>query len=257
METTTTDAPPMLAFENVTKTFGEQTAVDDVTIDVPTGTTTALIGSSGCGKSTLLRMLVGLEHPTRGHVRVDGVDVTPRTLGHIRSRIGYVIQEGGLFPHLTARENVALAARPHGWTMGRVEARLDPLVELTHFPPDGLDRYPGELSGGQRQRVSLMRALLTEPEALLMDDPFGALDPMVRHELQREFRDIVKETGKTALIVTHDLVEAGYLGDDVVLMNKGRVVQQGPFRKLLEAPASDFVRRFVEAQRAPGDGGAS
>ena len=250
-------APPMLAIDHVTKSWGGRPAVDDVSLDVPQGTTTALIGSSGCGKSTLLRMLVGLEHPDRGQVRIGGTEVAPRTLREIRSRIGYVIQEGGLFPHLTARENVALAARPHGWDAARVDARLGPLVELTHFPPDGLDRYPGELSGGQRQRVSLMRALLTEPEALLLDEPFGALDPMVRHELQREFRDIVKQTGKTALVVTHDLVEAGYLGDEVVLMNEGRIVQRGPFRELLEAPATDFVRRFVEAQRAPGDGGAS
>ncbi len=252
-----TAAPPMLAIDHVTKSWGGRPAVDDVSVDVPAGTTTALIGSSGCGKSTLLRMLVGLEHPDTGQVRVDGTEVVPRTLRDIRKRIGYVIQEGGLFPHLTARENVALAARPHGWTNDQVEERLEPLVRLTHFPPDGLDRYPGELSGGQRQRVSLMRALLIEPDALLLDEPFGALDPMVRHELQREFRDIVKSTGKTALVVTHDLIEAGYLGDDVVLMNEGRIVQQGPFRQLLEAPASDFVRRFVEAQRAPGDGGAS
>jgi len=247
----------MLAFENVTKSFGGRPAVDDVSLEVPAGQTMALIGSSGCGKSTLMRMLVGLETPDRGTVSVHGIPVESSTLPEIRSRIGYVIQEGGLFPHLTARENVALAVQPHGWSEARIDERLMILVELTHFPPDGLDRYPGELSGGQRQRVSLMRGLLADPEALLMDEPFGALDPMVRFELQREFRDIVRSTNKTALIVTHDLAEAGYLGDQVALMDEGRVVQCGPFRELMGAPASDFVRRFIEAQRSPEDEVAS
>lgn len=247
----------MLAFEDVTKSFGGRPAVDGVSLEVPAGRSMALIGSSGCGKSTLLRMLVGLESPDRGTVSVHGIEVQPSTLSQIRSRVGYVIQEGGLFPHLTAYENVALAVQPHGWSKERIEERLATLVELTHFPPDGLDRFPGELSGGQRQRVSLMRGLLADPEALLMDEPFGALDPMVRFELQREFRDIVRSTGKTALIVTHDLAEAGYLGDEVALMDQGRIVQQGPFRALVDAPASDFVRRFVEAQRSPVDEEAS
>ncbi len=247
----------MLAFEDVMKSFGGRPAVDGVSLEVPAGRSMALIGSSGCGKSTLLRMLVGLESPDRGTVSVHGIEVQPSTLSQIRSRVGYVIQEGGLFPHLTAYENVALAVQPHGWSKERIEERLATLVELTHFPPDGLDRFPGELSGGQRQRVSLMRGLLADPEALLMDEPFGALDPMVRFELQREFRDIVRSTGKTALIVTHDLAEAGYLGDEVALMDQGRIVQQGPFRALVDAPASDFVRRFVEAQRSPVDEEAS
>ena len=247
----------MLAFENVTKTFGGRPAVDDVTLEVPAGTTLALIGSSGCGKSTLMRMLVGLETPDRGTASVHGIAVEPSTLTEIRSRIGYVIQEGGLFPHLTARENVALAVQPRGWSEERVEERLESLVALTHFPPDGLDRYPGELSGGQRQRVSLMRGLLADPEALLMDEPFGALDPMVRFELQREFREIVRSTGKTALIVTHDLSEAGDLGDEVALMDQGRIMQKGTFRELVEQPASDFVKRFIEAQRSPLDEVAS
>ena len=247
----------MLAFENVTKSFGGPPAVDDVSLEVPAGQTMALIGSSGCGKSTLMRMLVGLETPDRGVVSVHGIAVEPSSLAEIRSRIGYVIQEGGLFPHLTARQNVALAVQPHGWSEDRIEERLKTLVDLTHFPYDGLARYPGELSGGQRQRVSLMRGLLADPEALLMDEPFGALDPMVRFELQREFRDIVRSTHKTALIVTHDLAEAGYLGDEVALMDKGRIMQKGPFRELVDRPASEFVRRFIEAQRSPLDEVAS
>ncbi len=241
----------MLAFEHVTKTFGDVTVVADFDLVVPEGRTTALIGPSGCGKSTLLRMLVGLETPTAGTVRVDETVVEPSTWLEVRRRIGYVIQEGGLFPHLTARQNVALAVRPLGWSAEEIEARVAPLVELTHFPPAGLDRYPVGLSGGQRQRVSLMRALLPDPAYLLLDEPFGALDPIVRHELQREFRDIARTTGKTVLMVTHDLDEAGYLGDEVVLMNRGTIEQKGPFSELLDAPASPFVETFVENQRTP------
>ena len=243
----------MLEFTNVTKTFGDVTVIDDFDLAVPEGRVTALIGPSGCGKSTLLRMLVGLETPTSGVASVDGIPVGPKTLRDVRRRVGYVIQEGGLFPHLTARENVALAVRPLGWDARRIGERLEPLVELTHFPRAGLDRYPAGLSGGQRQRLSLMRALLPDPGTLLLDEPFGALDPLVRHELQREFREIVRATGKTVLVVTHDLNEAGYLGDEVVLLDQGRIAQRGPFRELLETPASDFVREFVEAQRTPAD----
>jgi len=241
----------MLSFEGITKTFGDVVAVDDVSLTVPQGRTTALIGSSGCGKSTLLRLVVGLEQADTGSVVVDDVEVQADTVREVRRRIGYVIQEGGLFPHLTARQNVALAVRPLGWDDARIDARLEELIELTHFPTGAIDRYPGELSGGQRQRVSLMRGLLADPEYLLLDEPFGALDPLVRYELQAEFRAIARATGKTTLLVTHDLAEAGYLGDEVVLLDKGKVMQKGPFQALIDAPESDFVSRFVEAQRGP------
>ena len=242
----------MLGFEDVTKRFGEMVAVDHLSLEVPEGRTTVLIGTSGCGKSTLLRMLVGLEQPTSGRLLVDGIEVGPETLKDVRRRIGYVIQEGGLFPHLTARQNVALAVRPLGWTDDRVEPRMLELAELAHLPKELLDRYPGELSGGQRQRVSLIRALLPDPSHLLMDEPFGALDPLVRFELRREFREIVTTTNKTVLLVTHDLAEAGILGDEVVLMQTGRIVQQGPFSELMEKPANDFAAQFIEAQSVPG-----
>jgi len=241
----------MIAFDDVTKTFGESRAVDGVTLTVPEGRTTALIGPSGCGKSTLLRMVVGLETPTSGDVFVDGVAVEPSSVRAIRRRLGYVIQEGGLFPHLTAKQNVLLAVEPLGIPPADFEARLEELIRLTHLPVGAIDRYPGELSGGQRQRVSIIRALLPDPDYLLMDEPFGALDPLVRFELQREFRDIVTSEGKTVLLVTHDLAEAGFLGDEVVLLEGGRVVQQGPYRDLLESPVDEFVTRFVEAQRTP------
>ncbi len=243
----------MLSFEGITKTFGDVIAVDDVSLTVPAGRTTALIGSSGCGKSTLLRLVVGLEHADRGRVIVDDLDVQPDTVRDVRRKLGYVIQEGGLFPHLTARENVALAVRPLGWEKDRIDARIDELIALTHFPEGAIDRYPGELSGGQRQRVSLMRGLLADPKYLLLDEPFGALDPLVRYELQAEFRSIARATGKTTLLVTHDLAEAGFLGDEVVLLDQGRVMQKGPFQSLIDAPENEFVSRFVEAQRGPGE----
>ena len=167
--------------------------------------------------------------------------------------MGYVIQDGGLFPHLTARGNAALVARFLGWDAERIDGRLDELVELTHFPADGLDRYPAQLSGGQRQRVSLMRALMLDPDVLLMDEPLGALDPMIRRDLQGELRAIFRSLGKTVVMVTHDLGEAGYFGDTIVLIREGRIVQRGSFRDLLTAPADAFVTEFVNAQRSPLD----
>ncbi|MFQ5473787.1 MAG: ATP-binding cassette domain-containing protein, partial [Dehalococcoidia bacterium] len=160
-----------------------------------------------------------------------------------------VIQDGGLFPHLTGRGNAALVARHLGWDTEQITARLDELVELTHFPADGLDRYPAQLSGGQRQRVSLMRALMLDPDVLLMDEPLGALDPMIRSNLQAELRTIYRTLGKTVVMVTHDLGEAGYFGDTIVLMREGRIVQVGPFGDLLNSPTEAFVTEFVNAQR--------
>jgi osmoprotectant transport system ATP-binding protein len=164
--------------------------------------------------------------------------------------MGYVVQDGGLFPHLTASGNVALMARWLGWDRDRIAARLAELVGLTDFPADGLSRYPAELSGGQRQRVGLMRALMLDPDVLLLDEPLGALDPMIRYELQTDLRDIFRTLGKTVVMVTHDIGEAGYFGDSVVLLRDGAVVQQGSLRDLLDRPADPFVERFITAQRS-------
>jgi osmoprotectant transport system ATP-binding protein len=167
--------------------------------------------------------------------------------------MGYVIQEGGLFPHLSGRDNVALLARHLGWDRPRIDARLAELAALTHFPADGLARYPAELSGGQQQRVALMRALMLDPAVLLLDEPLGALDPMIRFELQTELRDIFRSLGKTVVLVTHDMGEAAYLGDTLVLLRAGRIVQQGSAADLVRAPADAFVARFVTAQRHVAD----
>jgi osmoprotectant transport system ATP-binding protein len=235
------------ALRGAVKRFGGGAGLGPIDLDVPSGRTTAVIGPSGCGKSTLLRLLLGLVPPDAGTVEFDGAPVDERS----RLRMGYVIQDGGLFPHMTAAANATVMARWLDWAPARIAARLDELVALTRFPPDGLARYPAELSGGQRQRVGLMRALMLDPQVLLLDEPLGALDPLVRADLQAELGAVVRTVGKTAVLVTHDLGEAGLLGDRVVLLRDGRIVQEGPLRALVEQPADPFVTRFVRAQRGP------
>lgn len=234
---------------NVSKAFGDAPAVHETSLSVERGKTTVLIGPSGCGKSTLLRLIIGLLEPDNGEIEFDGGKLNSDKIEIVRRRIGYVIQEGGLFPHLTARGNALLMARH----LGRVEhdmlPRLAELCALTRFPETLLDRYPLELSGGQRQRVSLMRALMLSPELLLLDEPLGALDPLVRAALQQDLKEIFGRLQQTALLVTHDLAEAAYLGDKIVLMNEGRIVQQGSIADLRERPASTFVTDFINAQR--------
>ncbi len=239
----------MLELEEVSKRFGDQVAVEPLSLKIAQAATTVLIGPSGCGKSTLIRLMIGLLAPDTGSVIFDGESLAVADLPTVRRRMGYVIQEGGLFPHLTARRNVTLMARYLGWNPGRIKSRVAELGALTHFPLDALERYPVQLSGGQRQRVSLMRALMLDPEILLLDEPLGALDPMIRAELQDELREIFRALNKTVILVTHDMGEAGHLGDTIVLMREGRIVQQGGLRDLVETPAEDFVRRFVRAQR--------
>ena len=243
----------MLELRGVVKSFGTTVAVDHVDLALAVGRTTALIGPSGCGKSTLLRMMIGLITPDAGDVVFDAQSLAAADLLEVRRRMGYVIQDGGLFPHLTARDNVVLMARQSDWPAPRVAERLGELCALTDFPEDGLSRYPAQLSGGQRQRVSLMRALMLDPEVLLLDEPLGALDPMIRSELQEELRAIFRDLGKTVVLVTHDMGEAGYLGDDIVLLRDGRIVQKGSLADLFDRPADDFVGRFLSAQRGAAD----
>ncbi len=242
----------MLRLVNVSKRYGDVWALHPTTLDVPPGKTTVLIGPSGCGKSTVLKLIVGLVEPTTGYVEVDGQRLGPDNVLQLRRRMGYVIQEGGLFPHLTAEENLLLMPRHLKVPDGVARRRLEMLCELTRFPPDALGRYPAELSGGQRQRVSLMRALVLDPDVLLLDEPLGALDPMVRSSLQEDLKDIFTHLGKTVLLVTHDMAEAAFLADEVVLMDEGRVVQRGTVADLIERPASPFVTQFLRAQRRSG-----
>ncbi|MFY1826598.1 ATP-binding cassette domain-containing protein [Myxococcus fulvus] len=249
----------MYALQQVSKRFGDTQALDAVTLTLQSGRTTVLLGPSGCGKSTLVRLLNGLLRPDTGHVLYAGqpLPTDERALLALRHRVGYALQGGGLFPHLTGEENVVLMARHLRWSEARIRERRELLVELTRFPPEGLARYPAQLSGGQRQRVALMRALMLDPEVLLLDEPLGALDPLVRHELQADLRAIFARLGKTVVLVTHDLAEAGFLGDDIVLMRDGRVVQQGSLTELETQAQDTFVTRFIQAQRLPPGGGVT
>ena len=241
-----------IALKDVEMHFGDVVALHSTNLLITAGQTTVLIGPSGCGKSTILRLIIGLLTPTSGTVEFEGKLVSQNNILALRRRMGYVIQDGGLFPHLTAAQNVTLMARHLESTFqeDEIQAKLDELCELTRFPQEGLTRYAVELSGGQRQRVSLMRALALDPDVLLLDEPLGALDPMVRASLQTELKEIFSRLGKTVILVTHDMAEAGYIGDSIVLMREGQVVQQGTLDDLRERPADDFVSEFITAQRS-------
>ncbi len=243
----------MIKLTGVTKSYRQTHALQSIDLTVQNGKTTVLIGPSGCGKSTLLRLIIGLIQPDTGRVTVNGSEVTPDGIEKLRQKMGYVIQEGGLFPHLTARGNVTLMAKYLGLDKGQIRSRVNELSVLTRFPQDRLDCFPSELSGGQRQRVSLMRALLLDPGVLLFDEPLAALDPMIRSELQRDLKNIFKTLGKTVVLVTHDMGEAGYLGDRIVLLREGRIVQSGTLDELLHSPVEPFVSEFIDAQRSPLD----
>ena len=233
----------------VSKRYAGTAALHSTNLLIERSKTTVLIGPSGCGKSTLLRLIIRLIEPDSGHIDFDREPINAENIDNLRRRIGYVIQEGGLFPHLTARANVLLMARHVGKSQDEMRTKLLELCQLTRFSEKLLPRYPVELSGGQRQRVSLMRALMLSPELLLLDEPLGALDPLVRASLQKDLKDIFAQLGQTVLFVTHDLAEAIYFGDEIVLMNEGRVVQKGSVTDLRERPADPFVSEFINAQR--------
>jgi osmoprotectant transport system ATP-binding protein len=239
----------MLAVENVSKSFAARRVLQPLTHRFRVQATTAVVGPSGCGKTTLLRLLLGLLQTDTGTIVLDAIRLDAENAERLRLRVGYVIQEGGLFPHLTARDNVKLMARYLGQPRERVDARLTELAELMRIAPEMLNRFPKALSGGQRQRVALMRALMLDPPVLLMDEPLGALDPMIRFELQNELKDIFGRLGKTVVLVTHDMHEAAHFADDIILMREGAVVQRGTFDQLLSSPAEPFVTEFVRAQR--------
>jgi osmoprotectant transport system ATP-binding protein len=241
----------MIAVRHVSKRFGTTVALDDVSLEVAPGTTHVLLGSSGSGKSTLLRVLLGLVAADAGEALLDGEPVTPATRHHLVGRIGYVVQEGGLYPHLTAAGNAALPAQTVGWPPDRIARRIGALAELVGFDDAMLRRYPAELSGGQRQRVGLMRALVLDPPRLLLDEPLGALDPIVRADLQLELRRLFARLAKTVVLVTHDVREAVLLGSTITLLREGRVVQQGTFADLAHKPVEAFVTEFLGAQAPP------
>ena len=240
---------PMLSLENVTKAYGGTAAIQSLTLKIDPMRTTALIGPSGCGKSTVLRLMAGLIRPDSGTVRFGADMLTPGNIQQFRRRIGYVIQDGGLFPHLTARANVTLMARQLKLEKAAIDRKVEELAALVRLEMIVLNRFPSELSGGQRQRVSLMRALALDPDVLLLDEPLGALDPMIRFDLQGDLLEIFRRLQKTVVLVTHDLNEAAFFADTIVLMRGGEIVQQGAVGEVLDNPADEFVKKFVTAQR--------
>jgi osmoprotectant transport system ATP-binding protein len=239
----------MIQLLNISKSFSGKSAVFNLSLNIEKGKTFALIGPSGCGKSTLIRMIIGLIQPNQGTIRINGVEPSEENILEIRQNVGYVIQQGGLFPHLSAKQNCSLVANHLNWSSSQIEERLRFLCDLTKIEFSDLRKYPGEFSGGQRQRIGLIRALMLNPEILLLDEPLGSIDPLVRFELQEDLKGIFESLGKTVLLVTHDLGEAGYLGDEIVLMNKGEIIQKGSIKEITQNPADGFVKRFVSAQR--------
>ena len=239
----------MVTLENVSKQYGLRVALAPVSVKIAQAQTTALIGPSGCGKSTLLRMIVGLVQPDTGRVVIGDEVLGTQNVNRLRHAIGYVIQDGGLFPHLTAGQNVTLLARHLGVAREETEQRLQSLAALVALTQDALKRYPQQLSGGQRQRVGLMRALMLDPPLLLLDEPLGALDPVTRFQLQDELKSIFEQLGKTVVIVTHDMGEAAHFGHEIVMMREGRIVQRGSLEDLTHRPSEPYVTQFMRAQR--------
>jgi osmoprotectant transport system ATP-binding protein len=245
----------MLKLEHIYKAFEGRTVLTDVSLSVPKGVTHALIGSSGSGKTTLLRLTLGLIPFEKGYVKINDQALLSFKPTEWADRIGYVPQEGGLFPHITGKQNVALVPGLRNWERDRIESRVEELRGLVDLEPSVLARFPHEMSGGQKQRVAIMRAAMMDPPVMLLDEPMAALDPLIRRSLQRELKSIFQRLGKTVLLVTHDLGEAVFLAECITLLHEGRVVQTATYRQLLLEPADPFVSLFINAQRTLPDVG--
>lgn len=241
----------MITFEGVTKRYGEKVAVDGLDLTIQSGEAVMLVGPSGCGKTTTLKMINRLIEPTSGVIAIDGVDTASRNVTELRRSIGYVIQQVGLFPHLTIADNVATVMKLDGWDKARIKARVAELLDLVGLPPSEFGRrLPSELSGGQQQRVGVARALGIDPLMLLMDEPFGAIDPVTRDRLQDELLRLQRVVRKTIVFVTHDIDEAIKLGDKIALFSPdGRVAQYSAPAELLAQPASEYVEGFLGGGR--------
>jgi len=251
--TATLHGPVAIELDGVTKTFegSDSDAVAELTLSIPSGELVVFVGPSGCGKTTTLRMINGLERPTSGIVSIDGQDISRRDTTDVRREMGYVIQQVGLFPHRTVRANIATVPKLLGWSRDRIADRLDELVELMDLEPSVLDRYPAALSGGQQQRVGVARALAADPPILLMDEPYSAVDPVVRAKLQRELIDLHRRLGTTIVMVTHDIDEAIIVADRIaVFADGGHLAQYATPDSLLANPADEFVAEFLGEERS-------
>lgn len=243
----------MIQVQSISKSFGKKIVLKDFSLEVKKGETVALLGLSGSGKTTALKAICGLHVPEVGKIIVEGITLKSETLKSIRSKMGYVIQDGGLFPHLTARQNITVVGEEAHLSKEEINGRIERLAKMTKIPMELMDRYPRELSGGQRQRIGIMRALFLDPQILLMDEPMGALDPITRKELQEELKVLFQTLEKTVVMVTHDLYEAMFLADRILLLKDGSVLQEGSMDDLLHRPATEFVTRFVQAQQHHGE----
>lgn len=240
----------MLKFDHVTKVYeGGIKAVDDLTLEVEKGEFVVFIGPSGCGKTTTMKMINRLIEPSEGSISVEGENILEKDLVKLRRSIGYVIQQIGLFPHMTIGENIALVPKLLKWPEDKRQARVEELLKLVDMSPEYAERYPHELSGGQQQRIGVLRALAADPPLILMDEPFGALDPITSDALQEEFKKLQKSLGKTIVFVTHDMDEALKLADRIVIMREGKPVQVGAPDEILRNPADDFVEEFIGKER--------
>ncbi|MGO9834646.1 MAG: ATP-binding cassette domain-containing protein [Polyangiaceae bacterium] len=231
----------MIRVEAVEKAYGGKRVLGPLTLQVPSGRRLAIVGPSGCGKSTLLRVVLGLVCPDRGNVTIAGERMADDTKRALRRKVGYVIQDGGLFPHLTAEGNVTLLARELGWSSDRLRERVSELAAMMGLDRETLARWPVQLSGGQRQRVGVMRALMLDPEVLLLDEPFGSLDAITRGRLQVELAGLFRSLSKTVVLVTHDIAEAARLAEETVVMHDGLLVQRGTIDEMVRAPVSALV----------------
>jgi osmoprotectant transport system ATP-binding protein len=237
-----------IAMENVTKEYGTEKALQGITLSFADDVTTAVVGSSGSGKSTLLQLINGLVRPGGGTVFVFGKPIDYRHLPELRLQIGYAVQGTGLFPHLTVEGNITLLARLAGWGRDRTQARAEQPMKLVGLPPEYGRRYPHELSGGRQQRVGLCRAMMLNPRLFLLDEPFGALDPITRSEIHKEFLHLQQVEARTMILVTHDLREALKLAQRMVVLHAGRLVRHGPRQEIVQNPANEFVREFFRNQ---------
>jgi osmoprotectant transport system ATP-binding protein len=239
----------MIKVEHLSKHYGLAKAVNDISFEVAEGENLVLLGTSGCGKTTTLKMLNRLIEPTSGQIWINNQDIINQSPDILRRGIGYVLQNTGLFPHFTIAENIAVVPSLLKWNKQRIRSRTHELIQKLHLPNDVLQKYPHELSGGQQQRIGLARALIADAPVLLMDEPFGALDNITRAKIQADFKTLDELQRKTIVMVTHDVQEAFELGDQIAIMDKGQIVQQGTPAELLFKPASQFVSDFLQSQR--------